>query len=153
MAVSFRWVARSNGFWWLHFNRLSKRPTSAEWYDTRNSRWIRTATRGCVQTSPRNSKCSAPWASSLGSWANCSSLKRGLGPPLLRWCSASAPCLFEPLANRFGLTPNFSAISFCFQPFWLSSHARKRQASRQPTGRWFVFLSIGPSVPHFARSG
>jgi hypothetical protein len=41
---------------------------------------------------------------------------------LIHWLTAPA------------LTPRAAAISFCFQPCWCNSHARRRRPSRQSAG-------------------
>jgi len=153
IAASWRWVARSRGFWRLHFICLSSRPTCRGWYDTPNSRLMSAATRGWVQTSPRNPQCSAPWANRSGNVASCSFLKRGLGPPPFRCRNAPSPSVRARLTHWLtapALTPSASAMSFCCQPFWWSSHARNRRASRQSFGRFFAVLSMRQSLPLFA---
>lgn len=145
MATSSRWLARCVGFCRLHPIWATSRPTWVREYDTPKTRLITDATRRRVQTSPRKPKASAPWANKAGSLWNWASLRRGLGPPPLRCRKASTPpsrawrihWLTAPL-----LTPNASAMSDCFQPFCLSSHARIRRISRQSCAGFFSVFFI-----------
>ena len=155
MASSSRWLARRTGFCTLQPQSRRIRLTWAGWYETPNSRRITSATREQVHMSPRKPKVSTPLFNSSGIRARCSGVKRGVGPGTLRVRNASIP----PSRPRFShwliapcVTPNASAIRHCFQPFWCSSQARKRRASRQSVGRLDRDFSIAPSIPQVYNS-
>ena len=150
MASSSRWLARRTGFCTLQPQARRIRLTWAGWYETPNSRRITSATREQVHISPRKPNASAPLFNSSGIRARCSCVKRGVGPGGLRVRNASTP----PSLARFShwliapcVTPNASAMRYCFQPFWCSSQARKRRASRQSVGRLDRDFLIAPSIP------
>jgi hypothetical protein len=134
IASSSRWAARLAGFCKLNPSALKIRPTCPGEYVTPNSRRMTAATRLRVHTSPRKPYACAPFSNKAGILLFCAWLNRDLAPGAGRRLSASFP---PPSRARFihwltapGVTPSASAISFCFQPCCLSSHARRRRYSR-----------------------
>jgi len=133
IASSLRWLARWTGFWLLQPQVFRIRPTWEGWYETPNWSRMSWAIRGWVQMSPRKPKDSAPCASSSGSWERCSGVSRGEAPGAFLRSKAWIP----PSLARFShwltapwVTPRASAMACCFQPFCLSSQARRRRPSR-----------------------
>ena len=84
-------------------------------------------------------RAGAPRARSSGSLARSSSLRRALAPGGGLCLRASTPSSFARFIHWLTaplLTPKARAISCCFQPSCLSSHARSRRPSRQSVASW-----------------
>jgi hypothetical protein len=84
-------------------------------------------------------RAGAPRARSSGSFARSSSLRRALAPGgglCLRASTPSCCARFIHWLTAPLLTPKARAMSCCFQPSCLSSHARSRRPSRQSVASW-----------------
>jgi len=152
MAASFRWVARRTGFWGLQPQSRRMRLTWDRWYETPKVRRMTWAIRPQVQMSPLKPKASAPRFSSWGMCALYRVLRRDGAPVGLRRLSASTP----PSLARFThwltaplLTPNASAMSFCFHPACFSSQPRSRRPSRQSMAQVECVLLMHSIITHF----
>ena len=154
ISASLRCLARRIGFWGVQSRSLRMRLTCAGWYLTPNSRSITLATRGQVQTSPRNPKLSAPCANKSGICWRSAVLKRRGAPGLGRSRSAASPPSRTRLIHWLTaplVTPRAAAISFCFQPAWYKAQARLRRSSFQLVDGFFLMWPIKPQFSYICK--